>query len=210
METVREQLNRIEPKDVRTGGFVIISVGILVLIILQFIGMGFASRIAFSRGSSLPDGRICYNISRNDVNLTRMASVLLWIGFAFQADKIYKQVCNNRPISCIGRLIAMGSAVLFTAEFFGLIILTRFAFALEKVNGGYCAKLTNLEQSLLGTAMIIVWISVIVFGIDIVTLLLEFYKKRRSSRYEFGHKYGAPHGVGYGVGHVGYGSGGEF
>ena len=144
MENMRKNLNKIEPKDVQAGGFVIISVGILVLIILQFIGMGYASRIAFSRGRSLPDGRICYNISKNDVNITRMASILLWIGVAFQMDKIYKQVCNKKPLSCTGRILAMGTAVLFTAEFLGLIILTRFAFALEKVNGGYCAKLSGM------------------------------------------------------------------
>ena len=167
MENFTKRLNDINTQDIRTGGYVLISIGILVLVVLQFVGMGFASKIAFSRETTLGDGRVCYNITQNDVNLTRMASIVLWIGIAFQANKIYKQVCNYKPLSCTGRLLSMGTAILFTAEFIGLIILTRFAFALQKVpGGGYCAHLSGLEQSLLGTAMVIVWISVIIFGIE--------------------------------------------
>ncbi len=191
MEEIKKGFEKIEPRHVKTGGYVLLSVGILVLIILQFVGMGYASKIAFSKGTPLPDGRVCYNISKTDVNLIRMASIFLWIGIPLQIYKLYGQVCNNKPLSCAWRLAAMGAAILFAAEFFGLIILTRFAFALKKENGGYCAKISGIEQSLLGTAMIVVWIVLILFGLDISTTLFESFKKPKkvSSRSSMGYGY---------------------
>ena len=122
MESIKETFSKIDPKHVKTGGVVFISLAILVLIILQFVGMGYATKVAFSVPRKSLDGKLCFDINQNDLNVIRFASIVLWIGVPFQLYRFYTLTCAEEKTSCVKEWLRYGYIALFTLEVIGLIV----------------------------------------------------------------------------------------
>lgn len=144
----------------RRGGYSLVALLTVGFIVLQLVGLGYASKFVFGT-STEKNGKMCYQLTMTQIKLIRMVSILLWAGVAYQLYLLYQATCisTSSVLGCGAISIRYGAVVLLLLEIVGLGILSRFAFNAVEDAGDMCAPLSTNDVNLLRVSLLIIWFS---------------------------------------------------